>query len=80
MKLLRLIHCKVVRRWQSFIRSEYIKIKRGTNFIAKCYTINVKKGKRRYTLLIIETYNGEYLRFNLGRYIKTAYKTQLINL
>lgn len=45
----------------------YKYIKRKQEFIIKTKEINVKKGKRRYTLYIIETKQGK-IKINLGRH------------
>lgn len=68
MKRIKLFTLKIIRRYQAFIRSEYQRLQRGVPFIREQRIINVKKGKRRYTLLLIENYNGTVHRFNLGRH------------
>ena len=67
MKKIKLLRLKLRRWYENFIRLQYIKIRRGTNFVKEAYKVKVKKGDIRYYLLIVETYDGRKLRFNLGR-------------
>ena len=68
MKKIKLLRLKIIRRWEDFIRKRYISIRRGINFVKEAREIKVKKGKLKYYLTIIETYDGRKLRFNLGRH------------
>ena len=76
MKTLQLWRLKALRKWHQFIRTHYQKIRRGTNFVKEAYHVEVKKGKVRYYLLVIETYDGRNLRFNLGRHLTKDCKVQ----
>ena len=67
MKILKLWILKLRRWYENFIRLQYIKIRRGVNFVKEVHEIKVKKGKVKYYLWIVETYDGRRLRFNLGR-------------
>ena len=68
MKRLKLWRAKLQRLYEKFIRLQYIKIRRGVNFTKEAYQIKVKKGKIKYYLWIVETYDGRKLRFNMGRH------------
>lgn len=68
MRIIKLIKKKL----DLFCIKWYKSIRRKQEFILKVKEINVKKGKRRYTLLIIETKQGN-IRINLGRYRKIDY-------
>lgn len=80
MKYINLFRCNIQRRFASFIRFHYKRIQRGIPFVKHHYTVDVKKGKRRYTLLIIENYNGTLLRFNLGRHKTSDCPEQILPL
>jgi len=80
MKLIRLFKLKLRRKFENFIRKQYQKIRRGTNFTKEAYFVNVKKGKVRYTLFIVETYDGRKLRFNLGRHFVRDCKIQELSI
>ena len=69
MKIIKLLRLKLRRRFEDFIRRQYQRIRRGTNFTKEAYFVNVKKGKIRYTLFLVETYDGQRMKFNLGRHL-----------
>ena len=68
MKCIKFLRLKLRRKFDDFIRKQYQNIRRGTNFTKEAYFVNVKKGKIKYTLFIVETYDGQRLKFNLGRH------------
>jgi len=61
MKKLRIIY-------EDFIRKQYQKIRRKEPYLHSYQDIQVKKGKIKYTLLILETVDGQ-MQINLGRHI-----------
>ena len=69
MKIIKLLRLKLRRRFEDFIRRQYQRIRRGTNFTKEAYFVNIKKGKIRYTLFLVETYDGQRMKFNLGRHL-----------
>ena len=69
MKKLKLFKLKLRRWYENFIRIRYIKMQRGVNFVKEAYQVRVKKGDLKYYLLVVETYDGRKLRFNLGRHL-----------
>lgn len=63
-------------KWKGFIKEQYIKLTRE-DFEIKSEIVKVKKGKKRYNLLFIETKEGR-LRVNLGRHINNKLITSEI--
>ncbi len=45
----------------------YRKVRSRQDFVQSIHDVNVKKGKRRYTLMVVETGSGSF-KFNLGRH------------
>ena len=64
--------------FEKWIRKQYQKIRCKEGFLITSKEVNVKKGKRRYTILIFET-NQQKVRINLGRH-KTPDEIDLIIL
>jgi len=52
--------------WDLAVNKFYQFIRVKESFVLKTKEVSVKKGKRRYTLLVIETVDGN-VKFNLGR-------------
>jgi len=55
-----------IRLWDSLITRYYKTVRRKNKFILETKEIRVKKGKRKYTIVVCETPEGQ-VRFNLGR-------------
>lgn len=53
--------------WDMYVKQSYQLKRMQENFILNTKQINVKKGKRKYTLLVMETKDGQ-VKFNLGRH------------
>lgn len=49
------------------IQELYQHVEQRESFVVTAQEVYIKKGKRRYTLIVIKTKDGE-LRFNIGRY------------
>jgi len=58
---------KLQRKFDTIVIRAYKYVKRKQDFLHSARAVHVKKGKRKYTLLFIETKDGEY-RVNLGRH------------
>ncbi len=80
MRLLKLFRLRCIHRFHSFIRFHYQKMRRRESFVLHQRTIHVKKGSRRYTLLVFENAHGTKLRFNIGRYQDYNIEDQIIPL
>ena len=53
--------------WERFVFMQYKTMRRKRSFVHSVYHHHVKKGDRRYTLLIVETSFGRLI-WNIGRH------------
>lgn len=53
--------------YENWIKKQYRKIRRKEVFVITYGEINVKKGKRKYTLIIFETAKQK-VKINIGRH------------
>lgn len=67
-----------IKLWEQVVTHYYQSVRKKKQFILETKEIRVKKGKRRYTLVVCETKEGK-IRFNLGRHLTVETLRHLLN-